>query len=519
VIGDVIADRYQLEELSGTGGMSRVFRARDLQLGRRVALKILHERFAADPVAVERFRREARAAARLSHPNIVTVIDRGESEGRQFIVFEYVEGESLKQLVARAGPLPVAEALELTVQVGRALAFAHAHGVVHRDVKPQNVLLRDGTPKVTDFGIARTVDVDGAGHTATGTVLGTADYLSPEQARGENATERSDVYSLAVCLFELLTGRVPFSGENAVAVALRHVDEPPPGVRELRPEVPPRLAAAVARGMAKDPEARFESMDAFIAELELCADELRWLGAEATVFSGAMVASGATEALEATVAEATVAAGPEQAFPEAAAASPRPAVLPDHPALARRPRRRRLVALAAAALVAAVAAIWLVRGQAGSPGPPTNPAAAAGSVRLRAVAAYDPPPGGGHEHDELLAAATDGSPATSWETEHYFSRAFGGLKSGVGIVLDAGRPVRLGSLTVDSDTPGFTASVQAGSSPSGPFRPISARQTVESRTTFTLHVPRPSRYYLLWISELPPGQGRFQAHVNEVVAS
>src|SRR5437868_8805497 len=271
--GDLIADRYELEELVGTGGMSTVFRARDVQLDRRVALKILHEHYAADPEYLERFRREARAVARLSHPNIVTVIDRGDDDGRQFIVFEYVEGENLKELVLRSGRLSVRRALELALDTADGLAFAHDHGLVHRDVKPQNVLLsREGEVKVTDFGIARSLDVE-HGVTQTGTVLGTGEYLAPEQASGKPVSPATDVYSLGVVLWELLAGEVPFKGDNFVAVALRHVNEPPPHLRERRPDVSPRLDAAVDRALAKDPGRRFPSMAAFAKELRSCLAE------------------------------------------------------------------------------------------------------------------------------------------------------------------------------------------------------------------------------------------------------
>jgi serine/threonine-protein kinase len=272
--GDLIADRYELEELVGTGGMSSVFRARDRQLERRVAIKILHEHYADDPEYLERFRREARAVARLSHPNIVTVIDRGDDDGRQYIVFENVEGENLKELVVRSGPLPVRRALELALAVAHGLAFAHDQGLVHRDVKPQNVLLsREGEVKVTDFGIARSLHMD-HGVTQTGTVLGTGEYLAPEQASGKKVSPATDVYSLGVVLWELLAGDVPFSGENFVAVALRHVNEPPPHLRERRPDVSPRLDAAVERAMAKDPARRFPSMTAFAKELRGCLAEV-----------------------------------------------------------------------------------------------------------------------------------------------------------------------------------------------------------------------------------------------------
>ena len=188
MIGDVIAGRYDLQEVVGTGGMSTVYRAHDRLLERTVALKVLHPQFGNETEHAQRFRHEARAVAQLSHPSIVTVIDRGESDGRQFIVFEYVDGENLKQLSGRRGPLPVRQALDLTLQTAAGLAFAHAHGIVHRDVKPQNVLVdADGRAQVTDFGIARSLDSE-LGMTLTGTVLGTSDYLSPEQASGQPVT-------------------------------------------------------------------------------------------------------------------------------------------------------------------------------------------------------------------------------------------------------------------------------------------------------------------------------------------
>src|SRR6476469_10748098 len=274
MVGEVLSDRYELEELVGTGGMSSVYRAHDRLLDRKVALKVLHEQYMADDEYVERFRREARSVAALSHPNVVTVIDRGEHEGRQFIVFEYVAGENLKRLIERRGPAPVTTALELAMQIARGLSFAHQQGLVHRDVKPQNILLNgDGQAKVTDFGIARSLDVQ-HGLTQTGTVLGTSNYIAPEQARGEHIDALSDVYSLGCVLYELLTGEVPFEGDNFVAVAMRHINEPAPSVLEQRPDVPLRLDSAVRRAMAKHPSERFESMDDFVQELQACLGEL-----------------------------------------------------------------------------------------------------------------------------------------------------------------------------------------------------------------------------------------------------
>ena len=264
--GEVIAGRYELEERVGSGGMSTVYRAHDTMLERNVALKILHQRFGDDDEYVERFRREARAVAQLAHPNIVTVIDRGEDAGRQYIVFEYVDGDDLKQMIDKAGPLPIDQVVELGREIAAALAFAHERGIVHRDVKPQNVLLSEGRAKVTDFGIARSLDVE-HGVTQTGTVLGTSNYIAPEQASGQPIDDRSDVYSFGVVLFELLTGTVPFEGESFVAVALQHINEPAPSVLERRPDTPPRLARLVDAMLEKDHDAR-PSMDEVRGELD-----------------------------------------------------------------------------------------------------------------------------------------------------------------------------------------------------------------------------------------------------------
>ncbi len=473
VVGELLAGRFELEELCGSGGMSRVYRARDRQLGRLVAIKVLHERFADDPAYVDRFRREARAVARLSHPNIVTIIDRGEADGRQYIVFEHVEGENLKQLVARLGPLPVRRALDLSIDVARALAFAHANGVVHRDVKPQNVLLPDGGAKVTDFGIARADDLElGPGHTEVGTVLGTADYISPEQARGEHATELSDEYSLGVLLYELLTGHVPYPADSAVAAAARHTTDPVPDVLTERPDAPVRLAVAVERAMAKDPADRFPSMDAFLAELVATRKELP---------------------------------APDAAQTMLLSQAPPPSVAVTEQLPARRRDRGPLVALLVLLLVAvAGGAAYLVysHGKAASSGA-SPPPPAASSVQLTATTAYDPSPGDGVERNDLLHFATDGSTATSWQTERYTTAAFGNLKKGVGIVLSTGAgPVKLGSLTVETPTPGFRAEVEAGDSEQGPFDVVSSDRTVASRTTFVLDVPEARRFYVVWITRL-----------------
>jgi len=471
VVGEVVADRYELEELVGTGGMSSVFKARDRLLERPVALKILHEHYLADADYVERFRREARAVAQLAHPNIVTVIDRGEEGGRQFIVFEYVDGENLKQLVSREGALPVRDAVQLAAQVARALGYAHHRGIVHRDVKPQNVILNeDGRAKVTDFGIARSVDVDGV--TQTGTVLGTSDYIAPEQAQGQQVNPQTDVYSLGVVLYELLTGELPFRGEGFVAVAMQHVNEPPPNVLERRGDVPPRLALAIERAMAKRPEDRQESMDELVADLESALRELDGYGDE----------------------------------------SERTLVVPAAVRRGRRTRRRRrppifLILLALGVLAAAAAVFLLVDGVQNKDSTPPPPPA---SVRLAAVAAYDPE-GTGGEHDGEVPLATDGNASTYWTTEDY--RDF--TKSGVGLVVESRPAASLDELTITSDKSGFPAKIRASNDAGGGFVDVSGEQTVNDTATFDLDTKdKAYRYYLVWL-KLPDGGS---AHVNEVKA-
>src|SRR5689334_17946829 len=244
LVGMLLSARYRLDAQIGSGGMSTVYRAFDANLERRVAIKLLHREIAADSDQLERFRREARAVAQLSHPHIVGVIDAGEDEGRPYIVFEYVEGETLKERIRRMGRLPIGEAVAYAIEIARALGAAHARHIVHRDVKPQNVLIdEEGSAKVTDFGIARTLDEDGL--TQDGRVLGTTDYVSPEQALGQPVSGQSDLYSLGIVLYEMLTGQVPFRGENQVAVAMKHVRDAMPDIQRLRPEVSAALAAVV----------------------------------------------------------------------------------------------------------------------------------------------------------------------------------------------------------------------------------------------------------------------------------
>jgi len=477
MVGEVLADRYELEELVGAGGMSSVFRAHDRLLDRKVALKILHQQYSGDDEYVERFRREARAVAALSHPNIVTVIDRGDHDGRQFIVFEYIEGENLKRLIERRGPAPVATALELGMQIARGLSFAHQQGLVHRDVKPQNVLLNgDGRAKVTDFGIARSLDVQ-HGMTQTGTVLGTSDYIAPEQAQGQRVDEHTDVYSLGVVLYELLTTEVPFPGENFVAVAMRHINEPPPPIRDKRPDVPPRVEAAIQKAMAKRPEDRFQTMADFCRELEACLAELEAAGTQVA------------------------------------------------PVVASRAQRRRrgpvwpvVLALLVLAAAGAVAAYLVLHHHHSATGRSTNGGGAGTAIHLTGVTAYDPY-GDHHEHDADAHYATDSSPSTAWETESYRASFAAIGKKGVGLVLDAGRDVQLHQLGFSSSTPGFTAEILAGESEHGPFPAVvGASQVVGSDGQAQYRIATGKhRYYVIWITRL--GDGYDSARINDVRAN
>ena len=486
MIGELIGERYELEELVGTGGMSSVYRAHDRMLERDVALKVLHEQFAADTDYVERFRREARSVAQLSHPNIVTVIDRGDQGDRQFIVFEYIAGENLKSLIEREGPLPQDQAVRLTLQIARALGFAHEHGLVHRDVKPQNVLLNgDGRAKVTDFGIARSLDVKG-GLTQTGTVLGTSDYIAPEQARGSRVDAQSDIYSLGAVLYELLTGEVPFPGDNFVAVALRHINEPPPSVSEHRPDVSPRLDAAIRRAMAKEPRDRFASMDEFCAELSAC---LR----PETAASGA----------------ATMVVAPQKRGRRRRQRAPRPP--------AGRPSIWPLILLLGglavlAGILAAVFALTDSGNQLSRLVDKKHKTVATAPVRFTSASAYDPY-GDQTEHDSAARYAIDKVPATYWNTEHYDGSL---QKPGVGLVLDVGAAKKLSRLVVRSDTPGFTAVIKSGSDATGPFTKVSDPQDVGGNTTFTLKDSPARQYYVVWITDLGSNSS---VEINEVKGS
>jgi eukaryotic-like serine/threonine-protein kinase len=490
LIGTVLSGRYRLESKLGSGGMSTVYLARDETLQRWVAVKVMHREISDQPDQLERFRREARAVAQLSHPNVVAVIDAGEDSGYPYIVFEYVEGETLKQRIDRLGRLPVDEAAAYGIEIGRGLGAAHAQRLIHRDVKPQNVLIdAEGRAKVTDFGIARSLESDGL--TKTGRVLGTTDYVAPEQAMGQGVDARCDIYSLGVLLYEMLTGEVPFQADTLVGVAMKHVNERMPDVQERRPEISSALAAVIERATAKEPKKRYPDMIAMLADLE--------------------------GALEVEVARSGTSHG------EATN------VLDAVPSRRRLLTRRRVSAAGVLLVLAATVAALLIAALTGSDEPAARGggAPAGGPIELTAAQDFDPegtPPG--VEHPDEVQNAIDGDPTTAWPTETYTTSPSlpDDGKSGVGLIVDAGKPVTARTITLRSEEGGWNVEIYGTAAATPPDTidgwgsSLGGANDVSTDETVQLTATKPSRYYLIWITKLSPvgGPGDYKVELDEV---
>ncbi|HVV90543.1 MAG TPA: protein kinase [Solirubrobacterales bacterium] len=497
MIGTVLSGRYRLEAKLGSGGMSTVYLARDTTLDRPVAVKVMHREMSEQADQLERFRQEARAVAKLSHPNVVSVIDAGEDGGYPYIVFEYVEGETLKARINRVGALDVQEALAYAIEIARGLTVAHARKMVHRDIKPQNVLIdAEGRAKLTDFGISRQLEKEGM--TATGRVLGTTDYVAPEQAMGRGADQRSDIYSLGVVLFEMLTGHVPFQADSQVGVAMKHVNEELPDVQEDRPGLSAATALVVERATAKDPAKRYADIGEMIDDLS-------------TALEVEAARAGSTTGEATTVLEA---------------------VPPEKRKLSTR-ARWSWAAIAAVVIIAAgvLVATQLV-GSGNTPlvGKNENGGqkSAGTAVALEGATAYDPE-GDGHEEDGTEELAIDGNPSeTSWTTEHYDSDTFAGTKTGpdpgVGIYVTTKAVAQPKKMEIRSPTPGWDAQIFAA--PSGPpegieewGEPIAEIEDADQTEEVQLHLGSAAKYFLIWFTKASPAsdqEGRYQVEISDI---
>lgn len=487
-----LAHRYALNERIASGGMATVWLARDEVLARPVAVKVLHPQLAADEAFVERFRREALAAARLSHPHIVSIYDTGsethddDSVERHFIVMEFCGGGTLSELIATEGPLAPDDAAGIAAIVCDALAYAHSHEIVHRDIKPQNVLLTDQrTLKVADFGIAKAAFAK-SDITTTGEILGTVTYLSPEQVLGEEPGPRSDLYSVGILLHEMLTGKPPFQADTQIATAMAHARNDPPPVRTLRAGIPKALEQTVLRALAKDPNDRFPSAEAMAAALRGSPDS-----------SSTAVLSRSAVAQE--------------------TASRR--VDPQPPAKGQRSLRWLIPTLLLIAL--AIAAAFVVpslleddpAAREGSGGTEQGGAAA---IEIQKATAFDSLPDE-TEHPEEAANAADGNPSTTWGTETY-STPMHEVKEGVGLVLDLGEPTEVGAIKLTSPTPGYDVRILTsddGTQALPDFSAVTESSGVESPGEVTIDPSVEARYWLVLLTRLP-GDGSGSAEIGEV---
>ncbi|MFP4147903.1 MAG: protein kinase domain-containing protein [Nitriliruptoraceae bacterium] len=492
-----VAERYALREPIASGGAAIVWRAYDENLSRTVAIKLLHPHHANDPTVVERFEREARAAAQLNHPNAVRIYDTGREDDLVYLVMEHVDGPSLREVVRTQGQLDPVVVAAVGEQVAAALGEAHGHGLVHRDIKPANILIAaDGTVKVTDFGIAKALSSADATLTTPGTVVGTAAYVAPEQLEDAEIDARADIYALGIVLHECLTGRPAYNADTATATAALRLTREPIPPRQLRADVPRALDDVIVRATRRDRADRFSDGDAMAASLR------------------PLVASKPAEITASLLPGTTDADG--QALPalpdEGSYSGPMPAT--------RREYARRLAAAVLGGIVLTLAAVFAYDALREDGGEATSAAVVHEAVDAVVV---DPAAPGAGDNADLAGNAIDGDPQTSWSTESYETASFGGSKDGIGLAFDLGQERDVRGVTLELVRGGLTVELYASdrlpsetSSPRSWGQPRASQTDTLSQQPFSFSTTS-ERYWLLWITELSAGTADgFTAEVAEV---